>query len=213
MSFKKRDTTLTVEIRRGVITRLPQEASGSNPESSTTCFSFIYAFSLASLLFDFIKNETGRYAMLPLHPLLMKILLAALDLILTGLALFLALQFQLGESMVVVYVEHFDRVVWPVVLFNLGAFLILGVYRRQWYFYSLKDYAKLFGGVFLGVVAIMEVGVFFGIFLPHRVLVVYGLLVVLFTSGLRFLLSRVVDVDEFAPSGVEQMANGTRSED
>ncbi len=115
--------------------------------------------------------------------------------------------------MVVVYVEHFDRVVWPVVLLNLGAFLILGVYRRQWHFYSLKDYAKLFGGVFLGVVAIMEVGVFFGIFLPHRVLVVYGLLVVLFTSGLRFVLRRVVDEDGYAPNSVGQGANGTRSED
>ena len=160
-----------------------------------------------------VKNETGRYAMLPLHPLVMKILLAALDLILTGLALFLALQFQLGGSMVVVYVEHFDGVVWPVVLLNLGAFLILGVYRRQWYYCSLKDYAKLFGGVFLGVVAIMEVGVFFGIFLPHKVLVVYGLLVVFFTAGLRFLLRRVVDGDEFGPNGVEKVANGARSED
>lgn len=128
----------------------------------------------------------------------MKIKIALFDMILTGLALFLALWFQLDESITAVYFEHFEQVIWPVVLLNLVAFFVFGVYRRLWFFYTLRDYLLLGGAVLLGVAAVLAYGVVFNIMLPRSVFIIYCLLVFIFSGGMRFILRKVVDLDEVA---------------
>ncbi len=130
--------------------------------------------------------------MLPGYDKYLQVLPVILDLVLAGLALFLALQLQLGGSPQAIYAEHFEQALWPVLFLNLAAFLILGVYRRQGHLFARRDYAALLGAVLTSLLAVMSCGFFFGLLLPQRVLIFFAVLLFLFTASLRYLLSRVI---------------------
>ena len=134
--------------------------------------------------------------MFPVSDTLMKVKLALVDVVILGLALFLALWFRLGGSMASVYIEHFEPVVWPVVFFHLVAFFVLGIYRRLLEFNAFMDYALLAGGVLVGVAAVMAYGFLFPTNLPGSVIFIYGLLVFVFSGSMRFILRRLMDVDK-----------------
>ena len=120
--------------------------------------------------------------------------LALVDIILIGLALFLALWFQVEGSMGSVYVEHFEPVLWPVVFLHLVSFFVLGIYGRG-FNSNLKDYAVLGGGVLVGVAAVMAYGFLFRANLPGSVLLIYGMLLFVFSGSMRFILGRLTDAD------------------
>src|SRR6266545_947721 len=129
----------------------------------------------------------------------------ALDAVLVALAYYLAYRLRFDQGITPIYEDLLERTIGFAVVGSIAVFVLFGLYRHWMRYSSQHEYLRIAEAVLVATLALMAyVAVvqprlifapprFVSINVPTGVLVLYGLLMLVFLGGARFLVHLVYE--------------------
>lgn len=132
-----------------------------------------------------------------------QVALALVDVVLVGTALAVALYLRFDWNVPADFMGNLESLLLPAVLIHLGAFFLVGLYRRLWRYASVDELMLIVVAVSAGVAGTYFFSYYFGLMLPRSVYVIHWFMLLLLVGASRISLRLLYNMLQKARKGGE----------